>query len=47
MRDFEQYAKVVSTNKEAQKAKSVAYKKNQGKVPAYLQRYRKEEEQEN
>ena len=47
VRDTENHVRYQNTTKEVAKAKSVAWKKDQGKVPAYLQRRRKEEEEEN
>ena len=47
VRDTENYVRYQNTNKSMAKAKEVAWKKNQGKIPAYLQKRRQEEEQEN
>ena len=46
VRDTENYVRYQNTNKSMAKAKEVAWKKNQGKIPAYLQKRRQEEEQE-
>ena len=47
VKDTEQNVKSINANLVNEKTKSTAWKKDQGKIPAYLQRYRKEEEQEN
>ena len=47
VRDTENYVRYQNTNKSMAKAKEVAWKKNQGKIPAYLQKRRQEEEEEN
>ena len=47
VRDTENYVRYQNTNKSMAKAKEVAWKKNQGKIPPYLQKRRQEEEEEN
>ena len=47
VRDTEHYVKAINSNMAYEKSKADAWKKDKGKIPAYLKRRQIEEEQEN